>query len=247
LYAVNVAAGIATKIADLGDSYGSGSYPNGAAWDPVNERFYFTDVAGDLHFWSEGSGVTFAGALDGGQIADGTFYDGKYYYIANNTDDVQEVHLDATTGVVVSQSVICPDVAGGTALGFGDIIVDPEGPTLYVSAGVSDVGRWLTVDLGNGCAVTDIVNPDKWFQLAYGNDGVLYGQRTDLDSFFIVDPSDGSLSGEFQIVKDTGGIFSSNDLASATRCVPPTETAWGDGTEFPGRSWAMYFECENCD
>jgi hypothetical protein len=242
LYAVNVSAGIATKIADLGGAYGTGSYPNGAAWDPVNERLYFTDSIGDLHFWSEGSGVTYAGALDGGRIADGAFHDGKYFYIANNTDDVQEVLFDAVSGAVVSQSVICADIAGNIGLGFGDIIIDPDGSTLYVSAGVGGVGRWLVVDLGNACAVTDAQNPDKWFQLAYGNDGVLYGQRTDLDKFFMVDAADGSLFDEFEIVKDTGGIFSSNDLASGTRCVPPTETAWGYGDDFEGRSWAMYFD-----
>jgi len=244
LYALDPVAGTATLIADInGGSYGNQNYPNGVGWDPVNERLYFTSGSGGLYFWNDTLGVvTTAGSLSGSAIADGTFFDGKYYYIPNNTDDLYEVMFNPD-GTVVSQTAICPDFAG-VSLGFGDIVMDPVGPTLYVSAGVGGNGVLYSVDIET-CAATSMAQP-TWLQLAFGEDGVLYGQDTSSGMFYVVDPTTGTWNSVGTIPTGDVSVFRSTDLASGTRCVPATETAWGQGEDFGGSSWAMYFNCGAC-
>ncbi len=82
-------------------------------------------------------------------------------------------------------------------------------------------------------------------QLAFGSDGTLYAHSAGTGVFYEVDLSTGSGTPLGTVTGSARGLFT--DLASGELCILRTETAWGDGTEFPGNSWATWFECDNCD
>lgn len=74
---------------------------NGYAFDYVNGRLYFAaNTEGNLYFFDVGAGTTtLAGALLGAP-SNASYYQGVYYYINQDTDDLHMVPLNPGTGLI---------------------------------------------------------------------------------------------------------------------------------------------------
>ena len=244
IYQIDVVAGTAAEIADTGDpAPTNNNSPNGLAFDPVSGRLYFsvtepaTATDCDLYFWN-GSVATKAGDLPS-VAAGATFYNGVYYYIDNATDDLRQVTLNPD-GSVSATSLVCTGFDDPDTYRFGDVVIDPNGPTLFGSSitSGSTPPTFFSVALGT-CAYTEISTTDGLgLQIAYGSNGLLYGCAGGSKDFVIIDPTDGSTTSAGTV---TGSDHGFTDLASGERCVPEEETAWADGTDFDHKNWATYF------
>lgn len=184
------------------------SGPNGLAYDPLTNRIYYTeypdqratghpyDNEADLYFIDLDSGdETYAGKLPG-EIADADIYDGKYYYIAGGgragfTDDLYEVALDATTGMVTSITEYA-DISGDDAHAYGfwgDIAISADG--LIYGIGDCKVSGHNGFDLftvnldGSGFDIHSQVS--EALQVAFGCDGTLYGHKFGTGDFYEID------------------------------------------------------------
>lgn len=245
IYEIDLGAGTATYLYSTGLSPNQKNYPNGNALDTVNNRLYYADtfdlMNSDLYYYdfstaTQVHATTSYGYL-GGLVAGASFYNGKYYYVANDNDDLHEVSFDAG-GLVVSDNVILPDFTGNTKkLGFGDIVISPAG-ILYGSASLGGgLSEFFSIDLNTHTYTTIATHGGQ--QLAYGSDGTLYGHNAGTGEFFTVDVSTGTLTSIGYVTGSVTGQFT--DLASGELCEPEIETAWGDGLDFPGKNWATYF------
>ena len=178
--------------------------PNGLAYDEDNGYWYYTTYGGlaQLYFW-DGSAQTDAGYL-GHSIADGDFYDGKYYYIAGGTDDQYEVTFkgDGTIDTVIPHPDISDNAHAWThAWTFdGDIAISPEG-VIYGCGKCGEAGHgyeFFKVDRdGQNFQMIDLSVHSFSLQLAFGSD-TLYGHESRDDGlFYAVDTSNGDLSSPF--------------------------------------------------
>jgi hypothetical protein len=251
IYEIDVSTLTATEIFDTGFNSPTGNGPNGNAYDPVNNRLYFTEYKGSDQLWfidlNEDPIINkfHAGSLSGGSVACGAWYNGKYYYIPQNTGTLYEVIFDSF-GYVNSVSQKCLNFGGvGKIFSFGDIAI--KDGLVYGSSAVKTsttpwIGKFWTLNL-NDCTyieISDMVH----MQLAFGSDGTLYGHDANaLDrKFYRIDTDLGHPSEEGLINNIANIRFT--DLASGPSipCTYQTETAWGEGTRFIGKgNWAMYF------
>ena len=240
------------------------SQPNGLAFDVAKGRLYYSSASKDdapstLWFW-DGVAEANAGNLTG-FVAGAEFYNGKYYYIENRTDDVRVVTLDDLTGNVESDVLLWEGFTGDPDLNFrfGDIAIDADGILYGNAQKLSGPGtntdtvlgvEFFTIDLADGTytARGSFLNAGGTRQLAFGSDGILYGHNAGGGMFYVIDPTNGAETP----IGAVGLEFT--DLASGELCVPPTETAWGGACEYDGTtpgegyrfvnrgSWATYFE-----
>jgi len=207
---------------------------NASAFDSANNRLYYQEYSTKtLQFHDFAGNDVVAGTL-AEETHSATWYNGKYYYVAEFTDDLYEVSFNAT-GNVVLETKLADISSDSRAFDFGDIAVASDG-TIYgaATAGLTEVFFKVGTD---GSGYTEIAAGDlgDWpIQLAFGSDGTLYGNYHATGKYFVVNLATG---GTTEIATGSGYA----DLASGSA---PTqfETAWGDGIEFPGRSWAMYVE-----
>jgi hypothetical protein len=248
LYEIDVVGSTATLIADINDPFpGNVNSPNGLAWDPSTGRLYFSanssenDTDSDLYFW-DGSAVVSAGTVPG-LVAGATFFEGEYYYVKNATDDLVKVQFNPDGTFAALVDVFTDFTANVDSFRFGDIVIYPEMDawTLYGSSLASNSTSTPPTffSISSDGTYTEISTASATrLQLAIGSDGVLYGQSTGTGEFFTIDPATGATTSKGV---PTGASDGFTDTASGTRCVPPTETAWGFGEGFAGKSWAMYF------
>lgn len=191
---------------------------NGNAFDEANNRFYFADFRrlrsdpytgrpdNPLYFYDVSSGpagaVTPAGTLTGA-ASDGAFYDGRYYYIAERTDDLYEVSF-APDGTKASENKIKELFPGTThVLAFGDIAI--RDGVLYVSAtdcptGPSSCSAAIFFKYDLASNTYTLIKSGALYgaggtQIAFGADGILYGvnARTPYE-VFTINPADGAAS-----------------------------------------------------
>ncbi|MBA2841017.1 hypothetical protein HNP87_001566 [Methanococcus maripaludis] len=66
-----------------------------------------------------------------------------------------------------------------------------------------------------------------------------------IEKIRITDMSTGA-SGDQVFDYDIDGVKANYWCTSEYTCTDDCETAWGNGTSFPGNNWAMYFEYPNC-
>jgi hypothetical protein len=249
LYTVDVVGGTATLLFDVDDPVPDNvNSPNGLAYDATTGRLYFSAslegaASSDLYFY-DGSGVYPAGNVPG-QVAGATFYNGEYYYIINATDDLVKIIFDAD-GNVMNVENVCPDFADNEdSFRFGDIVITPDGSTLYGSSltSGSTAPTFFSIDLVE-CEYTEIsTSSATGLQLAFGSDGKLYGQSTGTGEFFLIDPGSGATVSKGI---PTGANDGFTDIASGPQC-DPEETAWaqideGGNVGFKG-GWGSYFNC----
>ncbi len=228
--------------------------PNGNAFDPVNNRLYYalytseTATTSDLWFYDFDTATqTFAGTV-AGLVAGAGFYNGEFYYIVNNTDDLMKVTFDGA-GLVASTTPVLADFTGNTkSFRFGDLVISQSG-MLYISSlqgnSPSTAPEFCSINLNTLTYAFITNNPADAvkMQLAFGSDGKLYGHLTGTGEFYEVNPADGTITGPVSTLNKF------TDLASGTLCMPYDETAWGGwGDEFPNiidfeePNWSNYIE-----
>ncbi|MGB6641473.1 MAG: hypothetical protein WBG67_11900, partial [Thermoanaerobaculia bacterium] len=258
-FLIDLAGGTATSVFDTTPTPTDQNQPNGNAFDAANNRLYYSAVTPEdnksvLYFVDFDDAVlteTIAGTL-GGFVAGASFFDSKYYYIENRTDDVRAVSFNPD-GTAASDVVVISDFTGsaGETFRFGDIVINAYG-VLFGSAQVLDLAgvlrnEFFKIDLDTSTymQIQDFPRTAGTRQLAFGSDGTLYGHNAGTGDFFTIDPATGNETSIGTVTGSSTGQFT--DLASVPLCNPLIETAWGDGMDFFGRNWATYFECGECN
>lgn len=217
LYEIDPTAGTAYRLADIVDPLPSNvNSPNGLAYDAGTGRLYFSvgeeaGASSDLYFW-DGTATVLAGSVNG-QSAGAAMFDGRYYFVKNATDDLMSVTFDLD-GLVVAEVSVHVGFAGTDTFRFGDIAFSPDGSTLFGSTlqSGSTPPTFFSLDLASGTYSSISTTTGVKLQIAYGDDGILYGQSTGTGEFFTIDPTTGTTTA---IGTPSGAIDGFTDLASA--------------------------------
>jgi hypothetical protein len=173
-----------------------------------SSNLYFIDLL-------EPTVVHWAGTL-AGHASNGTFYEGNYLYIDHGTDFLRKVTLSAD-GLLVADVVAADLLTGNNYLVVEDVAANCAG-LVYLSASITDhKGKPKgslhgTYDLTTG-VLTEFGS--GWGELAFGDDGALYGHDGVTGEFFVIDPVTGVTGAPFVLAETI------NDLAAPSSCVPP--------------------------
>jgi hypothetical protein len=211
IYEIDLATLTATELFNTGLNTGDGNWPNGNAYDPQNNRLYYSVKPNKLYYYDFAGNQVDAtnGNTTPGDVACGSFYNGKYYYIPQNSSNLYQVTLDASSGFITSVDNI--QTYTGKTFSFGDVVVSLDGSILYGSSAVNGTGTFWSIKLSD-YSYTYISNMAH-MQLAYGSDGRLYGHDAGNANFYVIDESAGTrtLLGVLN-TGPSGGKFT--DLAS---------------------------------
>lgn len=198
-------------------------YPNGLAFDSVNDRLYFAVNKQDLSYYDFSSDlVTAAGALNysGTNICGATFGGGYYWYIPDNSPNLYKVSFHSD-GTVDTQEYVA---AIGGSFTYGDIAIDYKDGVIYGSG----IEKYFIYDVTNDEYWEASGSDGSFLQIAWGSDGNLYGhkgQREGVGSghrnWYIIEPSSGATTYKFT------GENLYTDLASGSRSVwNPGDCGW---------------------
>jgi len=162
---------------------------NGNAMSAKNQFYFATynsSSSSNLYFNDLNSGVeTFAGALTG-RVACATIYNDYYWYVDNITDDLRKVSL-SPKGLVLSDVKVADITENTNTLSFGDIAFDNNG-ILYGYAKIDNKDKILfTYDMFNKI-FNKMDSTGFTVQLAFGNDGILYGQDASNGNIYSIEP-----------------------------------------------------------
>lgn len=250
VYSIDALNGTSTLLFEMPTPPGANNAsPNGLAFNSSNGYLYYTDyqlgTANDtLYFW-DGTTQHVAGQITG-SVANADFFNGKYYYIPTNTDDLYEVVFYDEGAIAESGNTKLDDIADNSH-GWtfdGDIAI--KDGVLYGWGKDSHGFEFFTYNLASKDFA--ILKPEfqQSLQLSFGSDGILYGHRAGTGGYFYqVDLVTGEVE---QVPTSPDPSNQYTDTASGEICIPETytETAWG-ATE-PGVSrfnekgnWATYF------
>lgn len=215
--------------------------PNGNAFDIQNNRIYFTSFydpgqpadtsvpSSQLYFvdLDDPNEIVWSGSLIG-HASDGAYYNGQYWYIGHGTNILRTVSFmsDGTINKETIAAVIwMVDPNNGwyytPSWSFGDIAFDKKG-LLYITGSICDeLGQYIrslsgTFDIETAL-FTEIGDNVYWGQIAFGNNGRLYGHDAGTGDFYAINTRDGTTTYEF-----TGGMFT--DLAA-----PPPGSKFSPG------------------
>ena len=189
------------------------SAPNGLAIDPTTGNVYFSIYSGidnSSLYRIDSMGQKYLGLIPG-NATNGEFYDGKYYYIAEGTDNLNVVTFQTDGTVNATQNYdITSNVSNWS---IGDIVVDPIEKVIYAEGYNQNSGylkqQLFKVNL-NGSGFESIKLFDgSVLQLAIGADNALYAHNAANGDFYIVD----KVTGYFATESD--GSIAYTDLASA--------------------------------
>ncbi|MCI0503634.1 hypothetical protein L0Y65_02875 [Candidatus Micrarchaeota archaeon] len=243
VFQVDVLSGTSSLVFTIGTPPGANSAsPNGLAYDPMTQRFYYTDYQlgtnpDTLYYWNALTGQVPVGQI-AGTVACADFYGGKYYYIASTTDDLYEVSFNPAFSVQKMGDI------SGNAYGYtfdGDIAISPDG-VVYGWGKTGSAYHFFRVNRdGTGFQLIR-TNATFSLQIAFGSDGKLYGHdaRVGLGGrFYLVDTNTGGLT---MVPSAPSPPNEYTDIASGQICVPvvTTETAFGGDTPGPGPRWWFY-------
>jgi len=227
--------------------------PNGLAYDEDNDIIYWVTYYDDnpwqvkLCYWNKEATekpwhlkVTGAAGPPGDVylpdgdpdegVTCGDFYEGKYYYIPNNTDDLYAVTISRTsdTDASVTQIDIYEDISGENDYAWnfgGDIAIGPDGVIYGAgdSTPNSSGGPYHFFSVERDGTNFNLIDPDVHtfsLQLAFASDGVLYGHESRDDGlFYAVDTTNGDLSDAYP--NATNYLYT--DLASGPRATVQEE------------------------
>lgn len=275
LYAVDPVTGDANIIFDFGaDPSGDPFSPNALAFDDVRERLYFTvdpdgerdSMPSDVELYYFDLDAAAPVLVAGGPVSqtpvyNASWYDGAYYFITNNTDDLSRITFDGTGTTIDTQAGVCAGLVPGTSLQFGDIAIEPASGVLYGWArnGPSGDYFFFTIDVddcsgASSVNVTDTFGTDLNLQLALGEDGTLWGHQAlsaegpSAGQWYVVTKATGAISEAFSTSPSFTDI-SAGFFEGGGEEVCEDETAWGDGesgARFTTRgNWATYFQYED--
>ena len=240
LYEVDVVNGTSTLLiamtgtaADVNNGTG---YTNGLAYDPFNQKLYFTAPprvnVSPSPFWSYDIAtetLEYLGELNG-SVVGASFYDGAYYYIAEGINSLMKVEVNSGNAV----TSVCSGFGTASDFTFGDFAISSTG-MLYGSTRVAPQ-MFFSLDMMGGCSYNKFDGSNALdLQLAYGSDGKLYGINNANGYSYVIDEETGVAT------KLSFTFVGVADMASGELCVPNTETAWGGTMDFVGANWATYF------
>jgi len=231
LYAVNPEALTASLITETGGDPGFSSTPNGLAFDPENLRLYYSindepNTGSELWFYDVISGSNTNAGTIAGEAAGAAWYDGAYWYIPNEKDNLNSVSIDPDGDVEDEETIFTALTDGNRQYRFGDIAITHDG-LLYGStlgSGVS-TAEFFTIDIPGGASTyTELFtpDPDDWngdptgLQLGLDVMGTLWGHSTSSGEFVRIDPD--GLTVEEQ---GTIGELQFTDLSSNNPCKRP--------------------------
>ncbi len=267
LYIVNLDDNSALRLPNSNTGE-SGWSPNAAAYDAENKRLYYAthvdnaiDGESHLYFYDINTAAIHDAewSWDGeqGVVVGAGFYNESYYYMPNLTADLWKVTFDAD-GKVATNELVFSNVNGESeaVYRFGDLAVCQDG-IVYLSTNAThgSTAEFFTLDLysadGDYQLIADASVPDNatGLQLAFGSDGILYGQASSTGEFFEIDKATGTISSVGVTSSAEQDIMRFSDLASGTIAITEfkSETAWGGGERFVERgNWAMYFTYTVC-
>jgi hypothetical protein len=151
----------------------AGTY-DGAAYDNESGLIFFTNYqtnqlwANDLN----GEEPSFCTGTLSGTSASGTFYDGAYYYINEDLNTINQVLFDDLWQII---SEITLDTIPGL-ITITDIAMDPTGNFLYMTGTVNgNDSELIAWEPETGAFYTLSLDISGEMQIAFGNDGNLYG------------------------------------------------------------------------
>ncbi len=174
IYHINLATEEATLISSEfipsipGESY------NGNAWDSETNTFYFTTFPnGDL--WSndmdEEEGSEDEGDLEG-EGGSGTVYEGDYYYVDNEENELMIVEFDEDDGDIVNEEPV--DTLDITST-VQDITISSDGAFVYgIGDNLDGTSQFFKFDLTTGETTSIATIENDNIQIAFGEDEVLY-------------------------------------------------------------------------
>lgn len=169
----------------------SGSY-NAAAFDLESGNLFFaTSPESELYVNQlNGDESSFLSGTLSGSTVSGTFYDGNYYYIDEQSNELNMVSFDADWHI--SSETTIDTVPGSVAV--SDITMSLDGSYLYMVGlynGSNELIEYSTAD--NSYATLSITLAGDT-QIAYGSDNILYAVENTSGgggSIFSIDPSTG--------------------------------------------------------
>ena len=195
------------EIGEIPDKSANSNYPNGVAFDPEDEVWYFAEDTGELMTMNED------GDLDtikeygvvhpaGDAIAGAAFYEGKYYFIPNNTNALRAVDVRSDSNYGTSED---PEGDFGdeevteldwSGFNLGDLEFDRDADVLYVStANTNESGaNFFKVDMDD-FSQEEFVNEDDGdrsevaisAQIAFDDDNNLWAHNAANGDWQIVD------------------------------------------------------------
>lgn len=217
IYAYDLNAQTQTLVYDPTPIDENANYPNALAFDPVNQRIYFGTDDGRLYYHEIGSGthVQVEGdAVSGsfGAMAGGSWYNGKFYYVENGTDQLYEVTIVADVASRTQIGTV------PTSNGYGDLAFDPANPGVFVaSAGdPASVWYWYNVNDNTSGVLTRSGGTEKHLQLAFGSNGTLYGVEALSGQFYSI--SFDLVAETVSLTMDWDSPYTFTDLASGPQC-----------------------------
>lgn len=193
LYSINIDDMTSTLIQETGMNPDTTTWPNGLAYDPDNERLYFTTVMpNELYGYDLNTDTQWYAGDVTGSLACGAWWDGHYYYIPQGTDNLYMVSFNAA-GMMTANTMVAQDFTGSNKVyTFGDIVA-LDG-ILYGSAWDSNnnspSSEYFTIDLATGGYTYNFLfysSVMPALQLAFGADAVLYAHDTGAGMFYEVD------------------------------------------------------------
>ncbi len=235
---VTLLKGITGGIGDVNNGTG---YTNALAYDPEGHMLYFTAPSrvnvSPSPLWSYDIATdTLMHLCDlDGSVVSASFYEGKYYYIAEGINQLMKVDLNAGCNPVSMFS----GFGIASEFTFGDFAISNSG-MLYGSTRVA-TQMFFSLNLNSiDGEYNKYVGADALdLQLAYGSNGLLYGNNHGTADFFTIDV----VTGDKQLVDIDKYAFA--DLASGFLFVPQFESAWGAGIDAETSNWSMIILIED--
>lgn len=188
------------------------NYPNANAYDPDNQRIYFGTNDGRLFYHELGSSTHVQVATGFGTMACASWYNGKYYYVQNGTNQLYEVTITSNVAARIPIGTV-PNTQG-----YGDIAFDPSHPGWFIGCTAS--GYWYAYNTNDNStkfalsASGDGATTSK--QLAFASNGQLYGVDATTGQFYkvVVNYSDKTVA----LTTDWNSGQPLTDLASGPQC-----------------------------
>jgi hypothetical protein len=240
IYQIDTTTGAATLVAPTEpDAAASINGPNALAYDDDGDVFYYSTHDGaDPSLWAydRATGNTYrtGDLIAPGSLANASFYDGAYWYVADATgfgsgDDPSSLYRvtfqDTAPGDPIAiDSVTRVQVVGMKRWIFGDIAISDDG-ILYASAGTDGSGStdFFSIDLATfGIRTVDLIveGASQLVQLGYSG-AELFAIDTLTSKLYSVDPT----SGAFTSIGETAADRRFNDAAGTFFPVPEPATA----------------------
>ena len=239
LYEIDVVTEDVTLLKEItggsGDVNNESGYTNALAYDPEGHKLYFTAPAkvnvSPSPLWSYDIATdTLAHLCDlEGSVVSASFYQGEYYYIAEGMNQLMKIDLNAGC----NPESVFSGFGIASEFTFGDFAISNSG-MLYGSTRVA-TQMFFSLNLNSiDGEYNKYVGADALdLQLAYGSNGLLYGNNHGSADLFTIDVA----TGDKQLVDIDKYAFA--DLASGFLFVPQFESAWGAGVDAETSNWSM--------